>query len=114
MVTFQEVISLILAPPFLVRHIDLIGLIFAVVLLVYFGSFTHHYIMLPLTDWIKHKSHKGLSGIQKVSWSARYLSGALATVFFILYCYFGAFFIAEYVFIPILLRIPMMTFLIIL
>lgn len=98
----------ILGPAFLVNSINLTALIIAVVILVYFGSFVHHKIVLPIADLARKKSQHKIGEIRQVkkrAWIMKYLPESLATIVFILYCYFGAIILAEYIFAPILYRL---------
>jgi len=107
MVTIIEIIYAITGPLWLQEQIALISIILSGAFLVYFGSFVHGKIILPIGDWIKDKSHKKIKEVGKKDTTkiANITSATISTIFFLIYVYFGGFILAEYIFEPILLRL---------
>ncbi len=103
--TFIEILYMITGPAWLRAQINMISLLFAGAVLVYFGSFVHGKIILPLGDWIRHHTNAKMSQIQRVSKFANIIGSIVATIFFLLYVYFGSYILAEFVFAPILFRL---------
>ncbi len=98
-------INTILAPSFLTNNIGLISLMLGATILVIFSDFVNKNFVFPFADYIKSKSHTSIKKSkthQKAPWSTKILSESLATIIFLLYCYLGASFLAEYIFAPIL------------
>jgi len=102
---FMDIIYSILGPSWLIGKINLIALILSGAFLVYFGSFVHGRIILPIGDWVRGTTHAKVSEIEKVSWMSNIIATSFATIFFLLYVYFGGFILAEYVFAPIMYRL---------
>ncbi|MFT4325872.1 MAG: hypothetical protein ACMXYK_00015 [Candidatus Woesearchaeota archaeon] len=84
----------ILGPQFLIRLIPTISLIIAAVYLVILSDYVNKYIVFPFAHKIKDKT-KHLHTIPDI----------LATIIFILYCYFGTVIVARYILMPILLGV---------
>lgn len=105
--TLTEIMFSILSPPWLVAKIPLISLLMGGSLLVYFGTFVHHNILFPIADFVRSKTHARINAATKWDTSkvAKMFSETFSTIIFLLYVYFGAFVLAEYVFTPILYRL---------
>lgn len=91
----------ILAPQFLVRNIGTISIILSSVLMVIFSDFINKNIVFKITDSAKKHTHKKLKKRKIV---AKYVSEGIATIIFILYCYFGTVVVARYIIQPIFIR----------
>lgn len=98
----MSVISSILGPEFLIRQIGLISIILGGVVLALFSRYVNEKIIFPVADSLKEETHYRISRTIKHSKTTKYLSEAVATILFIIYCYFGASFLSKYVFSPIL------------
>ena len=94
-----------LGPLWLVSQIDLISLLLAGAFLVYFGSVVHGKIIIPFADWVRDITRDRVNRIQQVSKASNFIANSISTIFFLLYVYFGAFILAEYIFEPILFRL---------
>jgi len=94
-----------LGPTWLVVQIDLISLLLSGAFLVYFGSVVHGKIIIPFADWIRNITRDRVNRIRRVSKASNFIASSIATVFFLLYVYFGAFILAEFIFEPILFRL---------
>jgi len=96
---------MITGPAWLRAQISMISLLFTGAFLVYFGSFVHGKIILPLADWIRHHTHARMIQIERVSKFSNTIGNIISTTFFLLYVYFGSFILSEFIFTPILLRL---------
>lgn len=95
----------ILDPAFLVSRINTIALILGAIILVIFSDFMNRYVVFPVADLVRARTHRKMVKMNKGYPSvAKYLSEGLATAIFVLYCYLGSSVLAEYVFAPILSR----------
>ena len=105
--TLSAIINAILSPNWLVTEIPLIALLMGGSILLYFGNFAHHKVFFPIADFVRSKTHQRINATTKYDTStiAKYGSEAIATAMFLLYVYFGAYILAEYVFEPMLLRL---------
>lgn len=100
-----EIINSILAPNFLVNKISLIALILGATILVIFSDFVNKNIVFPLAGYLKQRTASGIKKTKthkKIPWFSKLASESAATILFLLYCYLGSSFLAEYLFAPIL------------
>jgi len=105
-------LSTFLAPQFLINNISTIALVLAAALLVIFSDLVTKRIMLNFSDGIKSRTHEKIKAFGKQrnskkieKYVSKYISEILATSIFLLYCFFGAIILAEFVFTPIMLRL---------
>jgi len=98
----MDIISLILSPPFLANRIYLISVIISAIILVVFSNFINQHIVFPVADYFREKTAQKLS--VRRGWIRRYLSEAVAAILFIIYCFFGSYFLTEYFISPVLGR----------
>jgi len=102
------IVSSILGPQFLINKIDVIALILGAVLLVILSDYFNKNLVFPISDSVKKKTYENIKKTRvhkKNPLISKYLSEGIATIVFIMYCYLGAFIVAEYIFSPILLRL---------
>lgn len=99
---FIDYVWMLTGPQWLQAKIGLISMLVAGSLLVYFGSFVHGEIILPLGDWVRKHTHRQVSNIKRVGKFSNFIANSMATVFFLLYVYFGSIIISDYVFVPIM------------
>ena len=98
----------IIAPQFLISHIELIAFVMAVMLLVIFDEFVSMKIIFPFADFIKKSLFSKASSIKqarKHKKPVKYFTEFLATAIFIFYCYMGYFILGRYFIAPILYRL---------
>jgi hypothetical protein len=94
-----------LGPEWLVRHVELIALITSITVVVILAEILHRKIIFPLSDRLRARAREKITTNVQGKHShvlSKYLSEGLATIVFIIYCYFGAEILSEYIFGPIL------------
>jgi len=106
------VIEKILSPQFLVDNIDLIALLLAGSLLVIFSDFVTKKIVFGISNSLKSTTHERIKAYGKRKNSKRiekqgskYIPEFIATAIFLLYIFFAAKVLAEYIFTPIFFRL---------
>lgn len=102
------IISVILAPQFLIDKINIIALILGAILLVLLSDYFNRNLVFPISDSVKKKTYENIKKTRihkKSPWITKHFSESMATIAFIAYCYLGAFIVAEYIFAPILFRV---------
>jgi len=100
--TFIEYLHMITGPQWLQNLIPMISLLLAGTILLFFGGFVHGKIILPIADWTRQHTHAKVSGIEKVSRGSNFIANSVATIFLLLYVWFGGFILATYIINPIL------------
>jgi len=98
----MDILNYILSPPFLANRIYLIAVIISAIILVMFSNFINKNIVLPVADYFRKKTAQKLS--VRRGWIKRYISEAVAAILFIIYCFFGSYFITTYIIAPILTK----------
>ena len=98
----MDILSYVLSPPFLANRIYLISVIISAIILVIFSNFINQHIVFPVADYFRQKTAQKLS--VRRGWVRRYVSEAVATILFIIYCFFGSYFITEYFIAPVLTK----------
>lgn len=99
---FMNYVWMLTGPQWLQNEIGLIAMLLSGSLLVYFGSFVHGEIILPLGDWVRKHTHRQVSNMKRVGKFSNFIANSMATIFFLLYVYFGSIIFAEYIFAPIM------------
>jgi len=110
----MTVIDSILSPTFLISGIDLIALLIGATLLVLFSDFVNKRIVFPIAHIARSKTYATVKKRSKSSGFSKYLSEAVATIIFLLYIYFGTKVLAEYVFVPILVKLQSVILIVVL
>lgn len=104
----MSILSAILAPSFLVNNIYFISLVLGVMILVILEEKTNHHIVFPLTDFIRNKTAEKIGETKsgrKMPRIRTWIAEWIATLIFILYFYFGAVIITNYIIAPILYKL---------
>jgi nucleoside permease NupC len=102
-----NVIHYILSPPFLANRIGIISYIVSAAILVIFSDLVFRNIIFPIADIIRDKTQSKLGDIKKNKKKGvfvKYLSEALSTAIFLVYCWMGSNLLSEYIIAPILTR----------
>ena len=93
----------LLGPAFLIRQIPTFSMIMGAVVLVIFSDTINRYIVFPVADLLKHRTHTKVRNFLNRKLSL-FASESVATIIFIIYCWLGGVVLAEFVFAPILNR----------
>jgi len=99
----MSILSSILGPQFLVNQIGLISVILGGVILAMFSRYINEIIVFPIADSLRDKTGSRINRAFKKS-TSRYISEAVGTIIFLLFCYFATSVVADYVFTPLLSR----------
>jgi len=96
------IIATILGPRFLVSQIPLIAVILGGVLLALFSRYINEGLVFPIADFLRDRTGSKLHKAFRKKKANRYVSEAIGTIIFLLFCYFATSVVAQYVFIPLL------------
>ncbi|MFT4312864.1 MAG: hypothetical protein ACMXYA_00485 [Candidatus Woesearchaeota archaeon] len=89
----------IFSPSFLSQNLYTISLIYSAVILVLFSELVLKHVIFPISFYLKDITFKKR---RKRPTYLKILVQTVATIIFILYCYFGSVLLARFIFLPIL------------